>query len=205
MNEHRAVNVRSERLGLSGRCDVIEGADDGPLTVVEYKATPVGRRPEVTYANRLQLALQTLCLKEMGREVQGTEVYFTGHRRRVEVDLTDADFARAEEAVARTRRLIGAPQAPEPPDDDSRCQWYSHVSVCLPSEHRYENARRRVVASAPDARSSTRPPPVRECPSVVDELRSPRLESAFSVCRLNGCSVWWSMGMSTSPLLCCVS
>lgn len=151
VNEHRAVNVRSERLGLSGRCDVIEGADDGPLTVVEYKATPVRRRPEVTYANRLQLALQTLCLKEMGREVQGTEVYFTGHRRRVEVALTNADFARAEEAVARTRRLIGAPQAPEPPDDDSRCQWCSHVSVCLPSEHRYENARRRVVASAPDA------------------------------------------------------
>ena len=84
-NEHRAVNVRSERLGLSGRCDVSEGADDGPLTVVEYKATPVRRRPEVTYANRLQLALQTLCLKEMGREVQGAEVYFTGHRRRVEV------------------------------------------------------------------------------------------------------------------------
>ena len=32
--------------------------------------------------------------------------------------------------------------------DASGC---SHVSVCLPSEHRYENARRRVVASAPDA------------------------------------------------------
>lgn len=133
------------------RRQIIEGTDDGPLTVVEYKATLVRRRPEVTYANRLQLALQTLCLKEMGREVQGAEVYFTGHRRRVEVALTDADFARAEEAVARTRRLIGAPQTPEPPDDDCRCQWCSHVSVCLPSEHRYENARRRVVASAPDA------------------------------------------------------
>ena len=150
-SEHRAVNVRSERLGLSGRCDVVEGVDDGPLTVVEYKATPIRRRPQVTYANRLQLALQSLCLKEMGHEIQGTEVYFTGHRRRVEVELTDADFARAEEAVARTRRLIGAPQAPEPPTDDSRCQWCSHASVCLPSEHRYENARRRIVASAPDA------------------------------------------------------
>ena len=39
------------------RRQIIEGADDGPLTVVEYKATPVRRRPEVTYANRLQLAL----------------------------------------------------------------------------------------------------------------------------------------------------
>lgn len=145
------VGLTYRHRSICQRRQIIEGADDGPLTVVEYKATPVRRRPEVTYANRLQLALQTLCLKEMGREVQGTEVYFTGHRRRVEVALTDADFARAEEAVACTRRLIGAPQAPEPPDDDSRCQWCSHVSVCLPSEHRYENARRRVVASAPDA------------------------------------------------------
>lgn len=30
--EHRAVSVRSERLGLSGRCDVVEGVADGPLT-----------------------------------------------------------------------------------------------------------------------------------------------------------------------------
>ena len=205
VSEHRAVNVRSERLGLSGRCDVIEGADDGPLTVVEYKATPVRRRPEVTYANRLQLALQTLCLREMGREVQGTEIYFTGHRRRVEVELTNADFARAEEAVARTRCLIEAPQAPEPPDDDSRCQWCSHVSVCLPSEHRYENARRRVVASAPDAQILHAATAGSRCPSVVGESRSPKPGSAFSACRLNGCSVWWSMGTSTSPRLCSVN
>lgn len=51
--EHRAVDVRSESLGLSGRCDVLEGAPGTPLTIVEYKATPVRRRPEVTQANRV--------------------------------------------------------------------------------------------------------------------------------------------------------
>ena len=147
----RAVNVRSERLGLSGRCDVIEGSADGPLTVIEYKATPVRRRPEVTNANRLQLALQTLCLKEMGHDIGGTEVYFTGHRRRVEILLTDVDFAQAEEAVVRTRKIIASTQAPEPFENDNRCEWCSHVSVCLPSEHRYEATRRRAIATAPDA------------------------------------------------------
>lgn len=149
--EHRAVNIRSERLGLSGRCDVVEGTADGPLTVVEYKATPVRRRPEVTEANRLQLALQRICLEEMGHAVAGTEVYFTGHRRRVEVDLTAADLRGAEEAVARTRSIITSERAPEPLQDDRRCQWCSHESVCLPAEHRYEASRRRVVAAAPDA------------------------------------------------------
>lgn len=149
--EHRAVDVRSESLGLSGRCDVLEGTPGTPLTIVEYKATPVRRRPEVTYANRVQLALQKLCLEEMGERVERTEVYFTGHRRRVEVGLTDDDFAAARAAVHRTRGIISSATAPAPFDDDSRCGWCSHVSVCLPSEHRYEQPRRRIVAAAPDA------------------------------------------------------
>lgn len=149
--EHRAVNVRSERLGLSGRCDVIKGREDGPLTIVEYKATPVRNRPEVTEAHRVQLALQRLCLEEMGHEVAGTEVYFTGHRRRVEVSITEADLEQAEEVVRRTRELIGSSTAPEPLLGDRRCRWCSHVSVCLPDEHHYEAVRQRVVAPAPDA------------------------------------------------------
>lgn len=149
--EHRAVNVRSERLGLSGCCDVVEGVDEGPLTIIEYKATPVRRRPEVTEANRLQLTLQRLCLEEMGCRVAGTEVYFTGHRKRVEVVLTDEDLARAERAVARTREIITGERAPEPLTDDHRCAWCSHEAVCLPAEHRYEARRGRVVAANPDA------------------------------------------------------
>lgn len=148
---HRAVDVRSEELGLSGRCDVIEGVLDGPLTLVEYKATPVRRRPEVTRGNRIQLALQALCLMEMGFEVAGTEVYFTGHRRRVEVRLTDTDFDEARQAVARTRDIIGQTRAPEPLENSRQCEWCSHVSVCLPDERRYEESRRRVVAANPDA------------------------------------------------------
>lgn len=149
--EHRAVDIRSKRLGLSGRCDVVEGNVDGPLTVVEYKATPVRNRPAVTDANRVQLALQRLCLEEMGFEVAGTEVYFTGHRRRVEVSLTDEDVDSAEEAVALTREVIGSSTAPEPLVGDRRCESCSHVSVCLPDERRYEAARRRVLVPAPDA------------------------------------------------------
>lgn len=106
--EHRAVDVRSESLGLSGRCDVLEGAPGTPLTIVEYKATPVRRRPEVTYANRVQLALQRLCLEEMGERVERTEVYFTGHRRRVEVNLTDDDFVAAR-AASSTETLMFLP------------------------------------------------------------------------------------------------
>lgn len=150
-SSHRAVDVRSETLGLSGRCDVVEGVVDAPLTVVEYKATPVRRRPEVTRGNRVQLALQSLCLKEMGYEVAGTEIYFTGHRRRVEVRLTDTDFDEARRAVSRTRDIIGRACAPAPLENSRQCSWCSHASVCLPDERRYEESRSRVVVANPDA------------------------------------------------------
>ncbi|QWW19372.1 CRISPR-associated endonuclease Cas1 [Schaalia sp. 19OD2882] len=150
-SEHRAVDIRSDRLGLSGRCDVVEGVEGGPLTLVEYKATPVRKRPVVTEANRVQLALQRLCLEEMGQKVAGMEVYFTGHRRRVEVELTVDDIAQAELAVTRTREVIASSSAPEPLVEDRRCDWCSHVSVCLPDERREHEVRRRVLASSPDA------------------------------------------------------
>lgn len=51
----RAVNVSSARLGVTGRCDTIEVDESGGLTVVEYKATPIRRRPEVTGPTRVQL------------------------------------------------------------------------------------------------------------------------------------------------------
>ena len=149
--EHRAVDIRSEALGLSGRCDVLEGFPGGTLTIVEYKATPVRRRPEVTDANRIQLALQRLCLEEMGERVGGTEIYFTGHRRRVEVELTDADRQRAMEALDRTRKIVSASTAPSALVDDPRCRWCSHASVCLPDERTEETARPRILAPQPDA------------------------------------------------------
>lgn len=70
----RAVEVRSERLGVVGRCDTVEIAADGTATVVEYKATPVRRRPELTEPMKVQVILQAAALRDMGVEVTGQAV-----------------------------------------------------------------------------------------------------------------------------------
>ncbi len=44
-----AVDISSDRLGVIGRADVVEDTPDG-VKVVEFKATPVRRVPEVTEA-----------------------------------------------------------------------------------------------------------------------------------------------------------
>lgn len=145
----RAVDVSSARLGVHGRCDSIEVADDGGLTVVEHKAAPVRRRSVVTDANEVQLALQAICLEEAGRKVTGAAVWFSTTRRRVKVKLTDALRARAIREAADTRTVLDAEMPPAPLEDDDRCRWCSHVAVCLPDEHRRRVPARRIGVADP--------------------------------------------------------
>ena len=146
----RSVDVRSDRLGVSGRCDTLEVAKDGGLTIVEYKATPVRRKAEVTRPMRAQLALQGMALREMGHAVNGYAVYFAQHKARADVLLTPDDLADAEALVADTRRTIMSPTAPLPLEDDARCTRCSHAAVCLPDERSLADVQRRIKVPNPD-------------------------------------------------------
>jgi CRISPR-associated protein Cas1 len=146
----RGAEVVSERLGVVGRCDTVELAPDGSATIVEYKATPVRRRPELTDAMKVQVLLQAMALEEMGYAVSGQYVYFTGHRVRVPVPRTPADVERAENAVRATATTLASRDAPAPLEDDPRCTACSHAGVCLPDERKLEPVRRRIVVGDPD-------------------------------------------------------
>lgn len=146
----RAVDVRSERLGLVGRCDTIELTDDG-MVIVEHKAAPVRRKAETTLPQRVQLALQALCLREDGHVVLGAAVWFSTVRRRISVVLDAELLAEAEgQAVATRMAVDGAP--PKVLEDDPRCGRCSHVGVCLPDEHRQRSPARRIGVADPTGR-----------------------------------------------------
>lgn len=144
-----AVEVRHEELGVVGKADVLAESGSG-RELVEYKATPGKPTPTVSEANRVQLALQRLCLESMGEPVDGQSIYFPDHRTKVSVDLSEGDFLRAREFVRLTRALVEATEPPEPLVDEPRCSWCSHVAVCLPDERR-RGPVKRVHASDPDA------------------------------------------------------
>jgi CRISPR-associated protein Cas1 len=148
----RSVDVRSERLDLTGRCDTVELSDDGAMTVVEHKAAPVRRSSEPTQPQRVQLALQALCLRERGDEVAGAAVWFSTTHRRVDVGLDDELLAEAERQARAARQVVDAPAPPPPLEDDPRCRRCSHVSVCLPDEHRLRTSARRIGVADPTGR-----------------------------------------------------
>lgn len=120
--------VWSDRLGLVGKCDVVEFWPDGTVYPVEYKH---GARKK-WLNDDLQLAAQAICLEEMaGKPVTRGAIYHHTSRRRREVAITDSLRRQVEETVAAVRALLASGQLP-PPVNDARCKECSLKEICQP-------------------------------------------------------------------------
>jgi CRISPR-associated exonuclease Cas4 len=124
----RALPVWSDRLGLSGKCDVVEarphpqplshpmgeGGRYQSLVPVEYKK---GKR-RAFENDDAQLCAQGLCLEEMsGLTVERGAVFHAASKRRREVEFTAELRKLTEEAIAELHRLVDGFQM-----SDSRIQ-----------------------------------------------------------------------------------
>jgi len=67
----------------------------------------------------------------------------------VDVALTAELEEQAISAVADTRSVLACDKPPPPLEDDARCARCSHVSVCLPDEHRRRVPARRIAVADP--------------------------------------------------------
>lgn len=124
----RALPLFSDRLGLTGKADLVEFAGETPYPV-EYKAGP--RRDHRHEA--LQLCAQAICLEEMfGEAVAAGAIYAHGSRRRVEIEFDEALRARVAEAVTAVRALLAGDVLPAAVND-ARCPNCSLFDACLPS------------------------------------------------------------------------
>jgi CRISPR-associated exonuclease Cas4 len=125
-----SIPVWSERLGLSGRCDVVEFHPDGTIYPVEYKH---GKRKQ-WLNDDLQLAAQALCLSEMtGRPVPRGAIFHTQSKRRREVDIDAALAAQVADTAAAIRVLFERGiSSPPPLADPRRCGECSLQDICQP-------------------------------------------------------------------------
>jgi CRISPR-associated exonuclease Cas4 len=108
----RALPVWSERLGLSGKCDVVERHADGTLAPVEYKK---GKR-RAFQNDDAQLCAQAICLEEMfGRPIERGAVFHAASKRRREVEFTTELRALVERSLAELRGLLDPQPSPGGP------------------------------------------------------------------------------------------
>ena len=123
-----ALPIWSERLGLIGKCDVVEFWPDGTIYPVEYKHGPRKQREN----DDLQLAALAVCLSEMFKvPVERGAIFHAASKRRREVVITVEIFALLANTVDAIRMMLGKTTLP-PPVNDHRCPQCSLRDICQP-------------------------------------------------------------------------
>jgi CRISPR-associated exonuclease Cas4 len=130
----RGMWLRSERLHLTGRADIVEFLP-APYPV-EYKRG----KSKPNDCDKVQLCAQALCLEEMLQTaIERGAIFYGNPRRRLEVDFTPELRSRTEELAAAMHRLYLnrlTPAATPGP----YCRNCSLVDVCLPEATSHDDA-----------------------------------------------------------------
>ncbi len=128
----RGLRIRSLRLGLAGRADVVEFY---PCTGGAMQARPVEYkrgRPKKGLEDKIQLCAQALCLEEMlSQTIKEGSLYY-GTQRRRHIVLFDSALRSATEGSAhRMHQLYHAQTTPEAAYE-AKCDSCSLFSICMP-------------------------------------------------------------------------
>lgn len=136
----RGLALRSLRLGLAGRADVVEfhRSEDG--VAVEgrrgrWRAFPVEYkrgRPKSHRADEVQLCAQALCLEEMlGGEVREGALFYGKPRRRALVVFDEELRGLVERSAVRLHELVAGGITP-PAIYEKKCDSCSLFEICRP-------------------------------------------------------------------------
>jgi CRISP-associated protein Cas1 len=132
----RSVTLSSERLRVIAKLDLVEAVGTA-ATPVDYKhGTPREGKDgiEMWPADRVQIALQAIVLRENGYDCDEAVVFYQKTRQRVRVPVDAALIAEAEEAVARAWDLATYGDIPAPLVDSPKCPGCALNTICLPDE-----------------------------------------------------------------------
>ena len=128
----RGASLRSFRLGLIGKADVVEYHRQADKTwqafPVEYKRG----KPKPDHSDKIQLCAQALCLEEMlNASIPAGALFYGKTRRRLDVHFDEALRQETEAAAIKTHELIDAGITPAPVYA-KRCESCSLMAECMP-------------------------------------------------------------------------
>lgn len=142
----RALPVWSERLGLNGKCDIVE-VESGSTSnlkskITDWKTHGVAALRPVEYKkgkrrhfdnDDVQLCAQALCLEEMfKRPVERGAIFHAASKRRREVEFTPELRHLTETAIADLHALVETGAVP-PAVLKPQCEQCSLFEICLPA------------------------------------------------------------------------
>lgn len=132
-----SVPIRSLRLGLIGKADVVEFHkmdDDGTWIPfpVEYKRG----KPKMDDCDKVQLCAQAICLEEMlNVEIKSGVLFYGQTRRREDVVFDDKLRQETEDAAKKVHALIESGTTPKA-EYSKKCKKCSLYEFCMPKVSR---------------------------------------------------------------------
>ena len=132
----RAVTLSSDRLRAIAKMDLLE-IEGGLVTPVDYKhgkPYEIGSALQIWPADRAQLAVQAIVLRENGYRVEEGVIFYSATRQRVRVAFTDDVIRETEDAIRAAWALAESGRIPLPLEDSPKCPGCSLNSICLPDE-----------------------------------------------------------------------
>ena len=132
----QSITLSSERLNVIAKMDIVQ-VENGRVRPLDYKRGrpqegPNG--PEMWPADRVQVALQAMILRENGYTCDEAAVYYRGTNQRVRLTLTDAVIEETTAAVNEAWATARGGLIPPPLQDSPKCPGCSLNSICLPDE-----------------------------------------------------------------------
>ena len=125
------VPMRSLRLGLIGKADVVEFHKQGEEWIpfpVEYKRG----KPKMDDCDKVQLCAQAICLEEMlNIEIREGALFYGQTRRREDVVFDENLRRETEEAAKKVHELIESGITPKA-EYSKKCERCSLLHLCLP-------------------------------------------------------------------------
>ncbi len=135
-----SVPIRSLKLGLSGKADVVEfhrKAENSSGNAKAWLPFPVEHKrgkPKIDDCDRVQLCAQAICLEEMLNVVIEEGALFYGKTRRREKVFFDEKLRKeTEDTALRFHELIKSGKTPLPVYN-KRCKSCSLNHVCMPDK-----------------------------------------------------------------------
>jgi len=132
------MSLRSLRLGLIGKADVVEfhkipaSQKQEPAAWLPFPVEYKRGRPKLNDCDRVQLCAQALCLEEMMDVTIPKGALFYGRKRRRENVVFNVALRRVtEEATERLHALLASGQTPKPLYTQ-KCDSCSLAHLCLP-------------------------------------------------------------------------
>ncbi len=142
-----SMPLRSLRLGLIGKADVVEFHKDGSKWFpfpVEHKRG----KPKQDNCDKVQLCAQAICLEEMlNVEIDRGALFYGKTRRRQEVVFDKALRVETETTAKKVHELIKSGMTPQP-EFSRKCKRCSLVELCLPEICGKKRKASRYLASA---------------------------------------------------------